>query len=163
MKSMRAFRSDDLPVMQSIRKRAFQPIYDSFRSLVGEEVFRLEFSDWDQAQGDYLQAICAKNSGKEIYVAIVGEAVVGFIGLAMNQPNSRGEIDLNAVDPQHQGEGIGEFMYRFAIRRMQAAGIKVVKVSTGGDLSHVQARRAYEKAGFNVFIPSITMYQKLSD
>jgi ribosomal protein S18 acetylase RimI-like enzyme len=163
MRNIRAFKSDDLPVMQSIRKRAFQPIYDSFRSLVGEDVFRLEFSDWDQAQGDYLQSICATNSGKEIYVATVDEAVVGFIGLSMNRACRRGEIDLNAVDPEHQGKGIGEFIYRFAIRRMQDAGIKVVKVSTGADSSHVQARRAYEKAGFNVFIPSIMMYQKLSD
>jgi ribosomal protein S18 acetylase RimI-like enzyme len=162
MRNIRAFKSDDLPAMQSIRKMAFQLIYDSFRSLVGEDVFRLEFSDWDQAQGDYLQSICAKNSGKEIYVATVGEAVVGFVGLSMNQACRRGELDLNAVDPEHQGGGIGEFMYRFAIRRMQDAGIKVVKVSTGGDSSHVQARRAYEKAGFKVFIPSITMYQKLS-
>jgi ribosomal protein S18 acetylase RimI-like enzyme len=163
MRSIRAFQSDDLPVMQSIRNRAFQPIYDSFRDLVGEEVFRLEFSDWDQAQGNYLESICAKNSGKEIYVATVDEAVVGFIGLSMNQASGRGEVDLNAVDPGHQGDGIGEFMYQFAIRRMQSAGMKVVKVSTGGDSSHAPARRAYEKAGFNVFIPSITMYRKLSD
>ena len=66
MRNIRAFKFDDLPVMQSIRKRAFQPVYDSFRSLVGEDVFLLEFSDWDQAHGDYRQSICARNSGKEI-------------------------------------------------------------------------------------------------
>jgi len=163
MRSIRAFQSDDLPVIQSIRNRAYQPIYDSFRHLVGEDVFRLEFSDWDQAQGDYLESICAENSGKEIYVATVDDAVVGFIGLSMNQASGRGEVDLNAVDPVHQGDGIGEFMYQFVIRRMQSAGMKVVKVSTGCDSSHAPARRAYEKAGFNVFIPSIRMYRKLSD
>jgi hypothetical protein len=40
---------------------------------------------------------------------------------------------------------------------MQSAGMKVVKVSTGGDSSHLPARKASEKAGFNAFIPSITM------
>jgi ribosomal protein S18 acetylase RimI-like enzyme len=163
MKNIRAFESDDLPVMQAIRKKAFQPIYDSFRGLVGEDVFRFEFSDWDQAQGNYLQSICATNSGKEIYVATVDEVVVGFIGFSMNHVSRRGEIDLNAVDPEHQGQGIGEFMYNFALCQMQQAGIKVVKVSTGDDSSHAQARKAYEKAGFDVFIPSITMYQKLPD
>jgi ribosomal protein S18 acetylase RimI-like enzyme len=98
-----------------------------------------------------------------MYVATVNEAVVGFIGLAMNQACGRGEIDLNAVDPEHQGQGIGEFMYKFAMRRMQSAGMKVAKVSTGGDSSHLAARKAYEKAGFNVFIPSITMYQKIAE
>ena len=91
------------------------------------------------------------------------EAVVGFIGLSMNQASKRGEIDLNAVDPEYQGKGIGEFMCRFALQRMREAGMNVVRVSTGGDSSHAQARRAYEKAGFEVFIPSITMYQKLAD
>ena len=91
------------------------------------------------------------------------EAVVGFISFSVNRAYKRGEIDLNAVDPEHQGAGIGEFMYGFAIRRMQDAGIQVVKVSTGADTSHAQARRAYEKAGFNVFIPSMTMYRKLAD
>ena len=163
MTKIRAFQPGDLPAIQAIRKRAFQPIYDSFRTLVSEDVFRLEFSDWDQAQGEYLQSICAVNSGKEVYVATLGEAIVGFVAIYMNSATRRGEIDLNAVDPEHQGKGIGEFMYRFAISRMQRAGITVVKVSTGGDSSHVPARRAYEKAGFKVFIPSLTMYQKLAD
>ena len=163
MRNIRAFQSGDLPLIQSIRKRAFQPIHDSFRSLVGEDVFGLEFSDWDQVQEDYLTSICATNSAKELYVATEDEAVVGFIGLSMNHASRRGEIDLNAVDPEHQGKGIGEFMYKFAVQRMREAGMKVVKVSTGADSSHSQARRAYEKAGFGVFIPSITLYQRLTD
>lgn len=163
MRNIRAFKSGDLPLIQSIRKRAFQPIHDSFRSLVGEDVFRLEFSDWDQIQGNYLKSICAVNSAKELYVATEDELVVGFIGLSISQASKRGEIDLNAVDPAYQGKGIGEFMYKFALERMREAGMKVVRVSTGGDSSHSQARRAYEKAGFGVFIPSITMYQKLAD
>ena len=95
-------------------------------------------------------------------MAIVNEAVIGFIGFAMNHASGRGEIDLNAVDPEHQGQGIGEFMYKFAIRRMHSAGMKVVKVSTGGDSSHLPAMKAYKKTGFTVFIPSITMYQKIA-
>ena len=163
MRTIRAFKSEDLPLIQSIRKRAFQPIHDSFRRLMGEDVFRLEFSDWDQRQGDYLKSLCATNSPKELYVATEDEAIAGFIGLSMDPASRRGEIDLNAVDPEYQGKGLGEFMYRFALQRMREAGIKVVRVSTGADSSHSQARRAYEKAGFGVFIPSITMYQKLAD
>src|SRR5215475_279383 len=128
MKRIRAFESGDLATIQSIRKRAFQPIHDSFRTLVGERVFQLEFSDWDQKQGAYLQSICAKDSGKEVYVAILEDKIVGFIGLSMEQASQRGEIDLNAVDPEHQGQKIGEFMYSFAIGRMRDAGMKLVRV-----------------------------------
>jgi ribosomal protein S18 acetylase RimI-like enzyme len=163
MRDIRPFKPDDLPVIQSIRKRAFQPIHDSFRSLLGPDVFQLEFADWDHAQGDYLGSICLANSGKEVYVATLDEAVVGFVGLSMSLASKRGEIDLNAVDPDYQGDGIGEYMYRFAIRRMQSAGMRVVRVSTGADSSHAQARSAYKKVGFDAQIPTVTMYLKLSD
>jgi ribosomal protein S18 acetylase RimI-like enzyme len=163
MRSIRAFESGDLLTIQSIRKKAFQAVHDSFRTLLGEVVFQLEFSDWNRKQGEYLESICATNSGKEVYVAIVGGKIVGFLGLSMDPSCKRGEIDLNAVDPEYQGQKVGEFMYRFAVRRMRDAGMKVVKVSTGADASHIQARRAYEKAGFTVFIPSVTLYQTLSD
>ncbi|MEM9257441.1 MAG: GNAT family N-acetyltransferase, partial [Pseudomonadota bacterium] len=35
------------------------------------------------------------------------------------------------------------------------AGMRVATVATGGDPSHLPARKAYEKAGFNVQIPSV--------
>jgi hypothetical protein len=41
------------------------------------------------------------------------------------------------------------------------AGMRVATVGTGGDPSHAPARRAYEKAGFNLQIPSVWMYRKL--
>jgi hypothetical protein len=34
-------------------------------------------------------------------------------------------------------------------------------VSTGGDSSHAPARGAYEKAGFDVFLPTLTMFRLL--
>ena len=163
MIQIRPFRPDDLPVLQSIRTGAFKPIHDSFHALLGEDVFRLEFADWDRVQGDYLQTICASRSNKEVYVATTDGAIVGFIGLSMNRTSGQGEIDLNAVESAFQGMGVGEAMYRFAIDRMRREGITIVKVSTGGDESHAPARRAYEKVGFDRRIPSVTMYQKLGD
>lgn len=56
-------------------------------------------------------------------MATVDEAVADFIGLRMDETSGRGEIDLNAVDPEHQGQGIGELTYMFAIRRMRGAGM----------------------------------------
>ena len=52
-------------------------------------------------------------------------------------------------------------MYDFAVERMREAGMHVAVVSTGGDASHALARRAYEKAGFTVGIPSVWLSQKL--
>lgn len=39
--------------------------------------------------------------------------------------------------------------------------IRVATVASGGDPGHAPARRAYEKAGFNVTIPSVWMCRTL--
>jgi hypothetical protein len=52
-------------------------------------------------------------------------------------------------------------MYNFAITRMQEAGMRVAPGATSGDASHAPARRAYEKAGFTVHIPSVWLCRKL--
>jgi len=158
---IRASRQDDLPAMQDIRHKAFQPVFDSFREIVGEEIFKHAYSDWDEKQAEYLKFICDPASGKEVFVVTEGDGIVGFIGLSMDLAKKTGEIDLNAVHPDYNGKGIGQEMYEFAITRMKESGIKLVTVSTGGDSSHIPARKAYKKAGFNVSIPSTTMFKLL--
>lgn len=73
----------------------------------------------------------------------------------------RGEINLNAVDPEFQGRGGGEKMYTFAVARLREKGVRLVGVGTGLDAAHEPARRAYEKAGFLVGIPYIALFQLL--
>ena len=46
-------------------------------------------------------------------------------------------------------------MYKYAIARLQQAGMLVATVSTDGDFSHAPARRAYQKAGFHAQISSV--------
>lgn len=65
------------------------------------------------------------------------------------------------MKPEFSGEGIGTKLYEFANDTMKAAGMIVATVATGGDNSHAPARRAYEKAGFNVQIPSVWYYRTL--
>ena len=72
-----------------------------------------------------------------------------------------GEIGLNAVHPDNSGQGIGTEMYKFAVDKLKLGGMQVATVATGGDPSHEPARRAYEKSGFNVQIPSVWMCQIL--
>lgn len=52
-------------------------------------------------------------------------------------------------------------MYDFAIKKMKEASMQVATVSTVRDPSHAPARRAYEKAGFILQIPSVWLCQKL--
>lgn len=159
--SIHPTKTEDLPRLDEIRKAAFAPVFASFKSLLGEEVYKIAQASSDEAQGQYLVSLVEPNSGWEVYTAKLEGVIVGFVSIKLDNESKIGEIGLNAVHPDYAGKGIGTDMYAFAIQRMKEAGMQVATVSTGGDSSHAPARRAYEKAGFDVYIPSVWMCQKL--
>jgi ribosomal protein S18 acetylase RimI-like enzyme len=158
---MRPVRADDLPRLEEVRQAAFAPVFASFRSLLGEDIYNLVQAREDEAQGTLLASLVAPESGWEVYTAEVAGAVAGFVSVRLNLETQVGEVGLNAVHPDQAGQGVGTAMYTFAIARMKAAGMRVATVATGGDPSHAPARRAYEKAGFTVHIPSVWLCRKL--
>ena len=158
---IRGASAGDATRLEEVRWVAFAPVFASFRSILGEDIYNLAQMREDQAQAGYLASLLAAGSDWEVYAAERAGSVVGFVSVRLSLDTSVGEIGLNAVHPDWAGEGIGTEMYRFAIERMREAGMRVATVSTGGDPSHAPARRAYEKAGFNLGIPSIWLWQKL--
>jgi ribosomal protein S18 acetylase RimI-like enzyme len=159
--TIRPARADDLSLLEDIRQAAFAPVFTSFRSLLGDDLYELVQAREDEAQKDLLVSLLAPESGWEIYVAEMAGTVVGFVSIQLNQETQVGEIGLNAVHPKHAGKGIGTRMYDFAVSRMTEAGMQAATVATGGDASHAPARRAYEKAGFTVQIPSVWLCRRL--
>lgn len=158
---IRGANASDAPRLEEVRRAAFAPVFASFRAILGEGIYQLTQTRADEAQADYLAALLAPNSGWEVYVAEQADIVVGFVSVQLNRETTIGEIGLNAVHPDSTGAGIGTTMYDFTVARMREAGMRVATVSTGGDISHAPARRAYEKAGFTVGIPSVWLCQKL--
>jgi GNAT superfamily N-acetyltransferase len=71
-----------------------------------------------------------------------------------------GEIDMVAVDPEHQGRGLGSALVEFAVAQIAAAGVGLAEIGTGGDPGHAPARRVYEKAGFTA-LPLVRYYKAL--
>lgn len=151
----------DADRLQEIRAAAFAPVFASFRQLLGDELYAIAYTHEEQGQARELAALLAPDSAWELFVAEQDSAVVGFVSLQLNHTTAMGEIGLNAVDPPSTGAGIGTAMYRFALDRMRAAGMRAATVSTGGDPSHAPARRAYQKAGFEAGIPSVWYCQPL--
>lgn len=152
---------DDEPRLQEIRARAFEPVFASFRAIMGDELYDLAQRRDDEAQSALLSGLLAGNQGFEVFVAHRGSEAVGFVALRVNRETLVGEIGLNAVDPAHARRGIGTRMYEFAANRLREEGMKAAVVGTGGDASHAPARRAYRKAGFRVEVPSVWMFRKL--
>src|SRR5687768_16845872 len=146
--ALRPAGADDLPRLEEVRQAAFAPVFASFRSILGEDIYNLAQAREDEAQGALLASLLAPASCWEVYVANRAGVVVGFVSLQIRKDTQVGEIGLNAVQPAYAGKGVGTEMYAFAITRMKEAGMRVATVATGGDASHAPARRAYEKAGF---------------
>ena len=159
--NIRDSKESDLPVLEDIRQKAFTPIFDSFRSILGDQIYSLAQEPEDNLQSKLLNDMFLPESLWRIFVAELSGEIVGFVSIRMNIDSKVGEIGLNAVNPDHSGQGIGTEMFNFATNKMRLGGMQVATVATGGDRSHEPARRAYEKSGFNVQIPSVWMCQKL--
>lgn len=160
---LRVAGSDDAPRLQAIRAAAFAPVFASFRSILGDEIYDLAQRRDDEAQEGLLASLLDGSAGPgwTLHVAEAGGEVVGFVATRIDSETTVGEIGLNAVDPAHAGKGFGTAMYALALAMLKDAGMKVATVGTGGDPSHAPARRAYRKVGFEVEIPSLWMFRKL--
>jgi GNAT superfamily N-acetyltransferase len=47
--------------------------------------------------------------------------VLGFVAVALHEDSATGEIDMIAVDPEHQGVGVGTALMTFALEAMRLA------------------------------------------
>ncbi|WP_237726658.1 GNAT family N-acetyltransferase [Corallococcus coralloides] len=148
-------------VLEDIRRAAFEPVFASFRALLGDEIYALAQAKQDAGQAEMLRGLIAPDSGWDVFAAEVDMRVVGFIAVKVDPETLIGEIGLNAVHPAHAGHGVGTSLYEFALGHMKRAGARVATVATGGDASHAPARRAYEKAGFHAAIPSVWLCRLL--
>ncbi len=158
---IRTYAPADLPALQAVRAAAFAPVFASFRNIVGPEIAALGLATAEQEQADLLDSIAKPGSGHSIAVAEIGGVIAGFVSWKTDIAPGIGEITLNGVHPDHRGKGLGTALYEHALAALKSAGMSLATVGTGGDPSHAPARRAYEKVGFSVHIPSIYMYRKL--
>ena len=159
--SVRGFEPADLPVLQHIRRAAFEPVFRSFREIVGAEMAAIAFAHADAEQAQLLDGICTAGSGHHVLVVTAGEEIAGFVSFTIDADKRIGEIGLNAVHPDYAGRGLGTGMYEYVLARMKELGAALATVGTGGDPSHAPARRAYEKAGFGPALPSLYLYKLL--
>ena len=158
---IRPFEAADRPALQELRHAAFRPVFQSFRDIVGDPIYAIALAKSDLEQAELLDSLCNPGSAHQLFVGLWDEDIIGFVSFSLDRETRVGEIGLNAVHPDHAGKGVGTCMYDFVVSRMKEAGMQVATVGTGGDPSHAPARRAYEKAGFNVGLPSLWLYKKI--
>ena len=176
---IKSYDSSHLDAIVRLSLRAWEPVFASLQNAFNPNVYQTFYPEhWQVSQQKAVEDICADDNA-QIWVAIVAdstanhptanhptanqgtETIAGFIAVKLHPDDRMGEIYMIAVDPDFQKCGIGSALVEFSLTQIQAAGMAIAMVETGGDPGHAPARQTYEKAGFEHF-PVARYFKALS-
>jgi ribosomal protein S18 acetylase RimI-like enzyme len=127
--------------------------------VLGERINALVYPDWAASQEEDVRDACG-DSDTRVTVAVEGDVVVGFVSVRIYPTSRTGEMDMIAVDPASQGQGVGRALAEHALTQMREQGCVVATVATGGDEGHAPARALYEGMQFTP-LPLVRYYRQL--
>lgn len=157
---IRPYRTADAAAVVNLALRAWERVFVSIEATLDSAVFAASYPrGWRAHQAEAVEAALA---GQQAWVAEISGVIVGFVTARVHAEESLGEIHMVAVDPDHQGQGIGGRLTREALNWLRSAGATMAMVETGADPGHAAARRTYERAGFAPWA-SIRYFKVLSD
>ena len=159
---IRPLSAGEIEDVVSLSLLAWAPVFRSFEQVLGWRIFSLIYPDWQASQRAAVERLCDESEGNSVWVAAVDGTVAGFIVCSMNDAEKLGEVELLAVHPAYQNQGIGTRLNDFALAQMKARGMALAIAATGGDPGHAPARKAYEKAGYTGLL-LVRYYKALSD
>jgi ribosomal protein S18 acetylase RimI-like enzyme len=157
--TIRPLEPADVAAVVEFSLRAWAPVFQSFRTVLGERVYQALYPDWATSQAHAVEAACQDDT-TDVWVAELYGRPVGYVAVRIHPDDRTGEIDMLAVDPLVQRQGIGTALTRFAVQQLRDAGVRLAVVGTGGDPGHAPARRVYEKAGF-IGLPLVRYYARV--
>jgi ribosomal protein S18 acetylase RimI-like enzyme len=160
MVTIRPYRESDLPLIMDLGNRAWEGIYDFYRQCYGQELALLMRPSPSTSKGEAIRRQAMRHP-EWILIAEEDGKLIGFLVYELDEAHKIGQIDNNAVELTHRGKGVGQQLYQVVFERFRAAGMKYARVSTGMDEAHGPARRAYERAGFDIHNEMIHFYKKL--
>ena len=127
---------------------AWTPVFSKTRTEVPNFVFEAFYPNgWQTRQVSDVSDLL-HNEPENIWLAVLEDTLVGFVGLRLHLDDQMGEIYIIAVSPDHQRKGISTALMQHAEETIRASGAKMMMVETIGDSGHEPARRAYEAFGF---------------
>jgi len=150
------FQEEDLAECIRIALTVWEGIHAAYTDALGEEIHDFISSDWRERLAEN---IAEQQRTRRSFVAKYDGKVVGFCACRLE--GQLGVVGYNGVDPEFRGNGIASLMYERLFEEMKAMGAIYARVMTGGDPGHAPARKAYEKAGFEKHLDSVTYYKKL--
>jgi GNAT superfamily N-acetyltransferase len=158
--AIRRYAPQDRDVVVELSLRAWEPVHESMRQVMGDEIFDLHHQPvWRTRQRKDVEAVLDDDEAA-VWVAERDGAVIGWVAAILHRDERMGEVHMVAVEPDHQGHGIGTELTDVATDWMREAGMTHAVILTGGDAGHAPARRTYEKAGYRPF-PGVNYFKAL--
>jgi ribosomal protein S18 acetylase RimI-like enzyme len=154
--AIRPFTPTDAGRVVELSLAAWEPVFASFRDVMGVDLYERVHPDWHVAQAASVRDALDKH---ETWVSTTDGTTTGFVNVVFDLAERSGEIYMIAVDPARQRLGIATLLTEYALDEMRARGLDLAIVATGGDPGHAPARRTYERAGFTG-VPQV-WYSKL--
>jgi GNAT superfamily N-acetyltransferase len=158
---IRAFERRDYKRVLDVCVSAFTPIHRLFEETLESEIFACRYHGWREQYADYLGKISSSDPAVKVYVVEGAGALVAFVFTIMDCKRKIGEVGLNAVDPGHQGKGIGKMMYEFALNDLRKRGAEIAYVGRAAIPRHSPARAAYEAVGFDKAVAAVHYFRTL--
>ncbi|MEO9468729.1 GNAT family N-acetyltransferase [Parasphingorhabdus sp.] len=142
------YRAGSLEEVLELTVRAWTPVFPKMEKEIPSYVYKAFYpSGWQARQLADVEAMCSDGE-TEIWLALKGGEIAGYLGLRSHPEDSMGEIYIIAVDPHYQRQGVGAALMDFALSWMKQKGLAMAMVETGGDEGHSPSRATYEHAGF---------------
>ncbi len=157
---IRPLGADDVEAVVQLSLAAWEPVFLSFRQVLGPEIYSRLYPDWTKSQAEGVAAVCRDSDTFTTCIAVEDGVVMGFIAYTLDLKRRVGTVELLAVHPAHQNRGIGTELNTFALGKMAEGGMELAQVGTGGDEGHAPARRSYDKAGYRP-LPLVRYYKAL--
>lgn len=146
----------DADAVLDIACRCWEVIYDGYRQILGDEIYK---SVYHQPLEVKMKSILQEVLEDRTFVAEIDGVLCGFASYRID--GDCGVVGHNAVMPEYKGRGIAGKLYEQVFEQFRAHGCTLATVLTGLDDGHAPARKAYQKMGFEVGLPSIRYYKKL--
>ena len=119
----RPLRVADIVAVVEFSLRAWAPVFESFRTVLGERVYHALYPDWATSQVHAVEAVC-QDECADVWVAERHGRPVEYVAVRVHAEDRTGEIEMMAVDPLVQRQGIGTALTRFAVQQLRDAGVR---------------------------------------